>query len=69
VVKKPLLAALAAAVGAKQGGKEGKPRFKKPVKGSPSNPYTSFYEYLEDEAVPLYLALSLPTFLKSVSTY
>jgi hypothetical protein len=67
VAKKPLLAALAAAVGAKKGAKEGKPRFKKALKGTPSNPYTSVFEYLEDEAVPLYLVLSLPTFLKSVS--
>ena len=43
-----------------------KPRFKKPLKGTPSNPYASFWEYLEEECVPLYLVLAFPTFMKHV---
>lgn len=43
-----------------------KPRFKKPLKGTPSNPYASFFEYLEEECVPLYLVLAFPTFMKHV---
>lgn len=43
-----------------------KPRFKKPAKGTKSNPYNSVWEYFEEEAVPLYLVLVFPTLSKHV---